>query len=150
MENEKNLTWSTNMRTLLQEMIHYRNSLDPEEDPDADQVRAFEKRFDQILDAAKDEYDYEPPTKYYKEGINLSTRLREYKEACLLFLHDKRVPADNNLCERLGRVFKRKLKQVMTFRSFDSLVYLCQCLTVMATFRIQNADFYQRVAEIFG
>jgi hypothetical protein len=150
MENEKNLTWSTNMRTLLQEMIHYRNSLDPEEDPDADQVRAFEKRFDQILDAAKDEYDYEPPTKYYKEGVNLSTRLREYKEACLLFLHDKRVPADNNLCERLGRVFKRKLKQVMTFRSFDSLVYLCQCLTVMATFRIQNADFYQRVAEIFG
>lgn len=150
MENEKNLTWSANMRALIQEMIHYRNSLEPEEDPDADKVQEFEDRFDQILSTAKDEYDYEPPTKYYKDGFNLSVRLREYKSACLLFLHDKRVPADNNLAERLGRVFKRKLKQVMTFRSFDSLVYLCQCLTVMATLRTQNDNFYQCVANIFG
>jgi len=150
MENEKNLTWSANMRTLIQEMIHYRNSLDPEEDPDADKVQEFDERFDQILSTAKDEYDYEPPTKYYKDGFNLSVRLREYKEACLLFLRDKRVPADNNLAERLGRVFKRKLKQVMTFRSFDSLVYLCQCLTVMATLRTQNDNFYQCIADIFG
>lgn len=150
MENEKNLTWNTDMRALIQEMIHYRNSLEPEEDPDADKVKEFEDRFDRILSTAKDEYDYEPPTKYYKEGFNLSVRLHEYKESCLLFLHDKRVPADNNLAERLGRVFKRKLKQVMTFRSFDSLVYLCQCLTVMATLRTQNDNFYQCVADIFG
>jgi hypothetical protein len=150
MENEKQLTWSTDMRALIQEMIHYRNSLEPEEDPDTDKVQEFEDRFDQILSTAKDEYDYEPPTKYYKEGFNLSVRLREYKAACLLFLRDKRVPADNNLAERLGRIFKRKLKQVMTFRSFDSLVYLCQCLTVMATLRNQNDNFYQCVADIFG
>lgn len=150
MENEKNLTWNTDMRALIREMIHYRNSLGHEEDPDADKVKEFEDRFDRILSTAKEEYDYEPPTKYYKEGFNLSVRLREYKESCLLFLHDKRVPADNNLAERLGRVFKRKLKQVMTFRSFDSLVYLCQCLTVMATLRTQNDNFYQCVADIFG
>jgi hypothetical protein len=150
MENEKNLTWSTNMRALIQEMIHYRNSLGPKEDPEADKVQEFEDKLAQILSTAKDEYDYEPPTKYYKEGFNLSVRLREYKAACLLFLRDKRVPADNNLAERLGRVFKRKLKQVMTFRSFDSLVYLCQCLTVMATLRTHNDNFYQCVADIFG
>ena len=150
MENEKNLTWSADMRALIQEMIHYRNSLAPEEEPDNDKVQEFEERFDQILSTAKDEYDYEPPTKYYKDGFNLSVRLREYKAACLLFLHDKRVPADNNLAERLGRVFKRKLKQVMTFRSFDSLVYLCQCLTVMATLRTQNDNFYQCIANVFG
>lgn len=150
MENEKNLTWSTNMRALIQEMIHYRNSLGPKEDPEADKVQKFEDKFARILSTAKDEYDYEPPTKYYKEGFNLSVRLREYKAACLLFLHEKRVPTDNNLAERLGRVFKRKLKQVMTFRSFDSLVYLCQCLTVMATLRTHNNNFYQCVADIFG
>ncbi len=150
MENEKNLTWSADMRALIQEMIHYRNSLEPDEEPNADKVKEFEDRFDKILNTAKDEYDYEPPTKYYKEGYNLSVRLGEYKSACLLFLHDKRVPADNNLAERLGRVFKRKLKQVMTFRSFDSLVYLCQCLTVMATIRTQNENFYQSIADIFN
>ena len=46
MENEKNLTWNINMRELIQEMIHYRNSLEPEEDPDADKVQKFEDRFD--------------------------------------------------------------------------------------------------------
>jgi hypothetical protein len=149
-ENEKNLTWSTEMRKLIQEMIHYRNSMKSDEDFDADKVRGFEDRFDKILDIAKKEYEYEPPTKYYKDGYNLSKRLREYRDACLLFLHDKRVPADNNLCERLLRVFKRKLKQAMTFRSFDSLEYLCQSMTVIALLRAQNDNFYKSVADIFS
>lgn len=34
-QNEKGLTWSTQMRELLREMIHYRNSLDPGEDLDS-------------------------------------------------------------------------------------------------------------------
>jgi len=55
----------------------------------------FEERFGQILDIADREYDYEPPSKYYKNGFNLKKRLREFREAHLLFLHDKNVPADN-------------------------------------------------------
>ncbi|MEZ3444668.1 MAG: hypothetical protein K1W30_05960 [Lachnospiraceae bacterium] len=35
------------------------------------------------------------------------------KENELLFLHDKRVPANNSLCERLARVYKRKQKQAV-------------------------------------
>jgi len=149
-ENEKNLTWNISMRELIREMIHYRNSMKSDEDFDTDKVKGFEKRFDQILDTADKEYEYEPPTKYYKDGYNLSVRLREYKDACVLFLHDKRVPADNNLSERLLRVFKRKLKQVMTFRSFDSLDYLCQSLTMMALLRVQKDNFYESVAGVFA
>jgi hypothetical protein len=149
-ENEKNLTWNIDMRVLIQEMIHYRNSMEDDEDFDADRVQDFENRFDQILDTANKEYEYEPPTKYYRDGYNLSVRLREYRDACLLFLHDKRVPADNNLSERLLRIFKRKLKQVMTFRSFDSLEYLCHSMTVMALLRDQNDNFYESVAEVFA
>ena len=149
-ENEKDLTWSTQMRGLIQEMIHYRNSLGVEEDFDTDKVKEFENRFDQILDIADKEYEYEPPTKYYKDGYNLSLRLRKYRDACLLFLHDKSVPPDNNLCERLLRVFKRKLKQVMTFRSYDSLEYLCHSMTVMALLRIHNENFYNSVADVFA
>jgi hypothetical protein len=138
------------MRVLIQEMIHYRNCLEVEEDFDADKVKEFENRFDQILDIAKKEYEYEPPTKYYKQGYNLSLRLREYRDACLLFLHDKMVPPDNNLCERLLRVFKRKMKQVMAFRSFDSLEYLCQSMTVMALLRAKNENLYTGVADVFA
>ncbi|MDR0300111.1 MAG: transposase [Streptococcaceae bacterium] len=149
-ENEKNLTWSTRMRALIQEMIHYRNCLEAEEDFDADKVKEFENRYNQILDIAKKEYEFEPPTKFYKQGYNLSLRLREYRDACLLFLHDKSVPPDNNICERLLRVFKRKMKQVMAFRSFDSLEYLCQSMTVMALLRAKNNNFYSSIADVFA
>ena len=150
MQNEKNLTWSNLMRDLLQEMIHYRNSLDPEEDLDPVKVAEFEERFGEILDIADKEYDYEPPTKYYKDGFNLKKRLREFKEAHLLFLYDKNVPTDNNLAERLLRIFKRKQRQVMSFRSFSTLDYLCQSLTMLSQLRSRDVNVYKSVAEIFG
>lgn len=149
-QNEKNLTWSTLMRDLLREMIHYRNSLDPEEDIDPVKVAGFEERFGQILDIADKEYDYEPPSKYYKDGFNLKERLREFREAHLLFLHDKNVPADNNLAERLLRIFKRKQRQVMSFRSFNTLNYLCESLTMLAQLNSSNVNVYKSIADIFG
>jgi hypothetical protein len=149
-QNEKNLTWSKLMRELLQEMIHYRKSLKPEEDLDPLKVKCFEERFGQILDVADHEYDYEPPSKYYKDGFNLKKRLREFKDEHLLFLHDKNVPTDNNLAERLLRIFKRKLRQVMSFRSFRTLDYLCQSLTMLAQFSSGNLNVFKRVSDIFG
>ncbi|MEI6057996.1 MAG: transposase [bacterium] len=149
-QNEKNLTWSNLMRELLREMIHYRNSLDPEVDLNPVKVSGFEERFGQILDIADKEYEYEPPSKYYKDGFNLKKRLREFREAHLLFLHDKNIPTDNNLAERLLRIFKRKLRQVMTFRSLSALDYLCQSLTMLAQLSSRNVNVYKSVAEIFG
>jgi len=149
-QNEKNLTWSTLMRELLREMIHYRNSLDLEEDLDPVKVAGFEERFGQILDIADAEYDYEPPSKYYKDGFNLKERLREFREAHLLFLHDKNVPTSNNIAERLLRIFKRKQRQVMSFRSFSTLDYLCQSFTMLAQLCSRKVNVYRSVADIFG
>lgn len=149
-QNEKNLKWSSLMRELMREMIHYRNSLDPEEDLDPVKVAGFEERFGQILDIADYEYEYEPPSKYYKDGFNLKERLREFREAHLLFLHDKNVPTNNNLAERLLRIFKRKQRQVMSFRSFSTLDYLCQSLTMLAHLCSQKDNVYKCVADIFG
>lgn len=150
MQNEKNLTWHALMWELLREMIHYRNSLAPEDDLDPVKVAAFEERFGQILDIADREYEYEPPSKYYKDGFNLKKRLREFREAHLLFLHDKNVPANNNLAERLLRIFKRKQRQVMSFRSLDTLDYLCQSLTMLAQLYSRNVNVYKSVSDIFG
>jgi hypothetical protein len=150
MDNESGLTWNTQMRELIKEMIHYRNSLDTDEDPDPDKVTEFEANYTKILNIAKEEYEYEPPGNYYTEGFNLSRRLEEYMENHLLFLHDKRVPSDNNLAERLLRVYKRKQKQVMTFRSFESLEYLCNCMGVLASLSSQNQNLYKNVTTIFN
>lgn len=150
MENEPSLKWNRQMRELIQEMIHYRNGLSPGETLNADKVRGFEYRYKAILGTAREEYEYEPPSKYYRDGYNLYVRLEEFMENHLLFLHDMNVPPNNNLSERLLRVFKRKQKQVMTLRSFDSLGYLCNSMGMIASLRADGRNLFASVAEFFN
>ena len=137
-------------------MIHYRKHLDLEalNDPVQmaafdEQVAAFEKMYDDLLELARTEYEYEPPTRYYKDGYNLYKRMKEYKENHLLFLHNLLVPTDNNLSERLLRVLKRKFRQVISFRSFQSLEYLCNCMGILASMETHSQNTYLDVATIF-
>ncbi|MCL2374522.1 MAG: transposase [Treponema sp.] len=155
MENEPKLKWNQQMRELIREMIHFRNSLDPEDerDPDKidpDRVKEFEAKYDEILDLAKEEYEYEPPSKYYKDGFNLYKRMRKYRDNHLLFLHNRRIPTTNNLAERLLRPIKRKQAQMMVFRSFKSLEYLCQSMGTIASISARGGNLYESVSSIFG
>jgi len=149
MENEPALNWNKQMRELIREMIHYRNALCPDSEPDLEKIRDYEARYIAILDIAKREYEYEPPRKYFKDGYNLYVRLREFKDSHLLFLGNSRIPATNNLCERLLRILKRKQKQAMTFRSFESLEFLCDCLGTIASIRAGKQNLYTSVSAIF-
>ena len=154
MENEPNFKWHKQMRELLREMIHFRKDLNPDDVRNPDQidpgrVKALEKKYDEILEIARKEYEYEPPTKYYKDGFNLYMKLFKYKKNHLLFLHDRRVPYSNSVSERLLRIFKRKQRQVMTFRSWDGLDYLCRSLGTIASLRAQEKNLYASVAMLF-
>ena len=137
------------MWELVREMIHYRNSLGEEDDIDDKMVEHFEERYLTILETAENEYEYEPPSKYYKDGYNLYKRMLKYKESHLLFLHDKNVPTNNNHCERLLRILKRKAKQVMSFRSFEGLRYLCICLGILTQLKSGEENLYANVTTIF-
>ena len=91
------------------------------------------------------------PERSWREGYILSVRMEEYMESHLLFLHDSRVPPTNNTAERMLRAFKRKQVQAMSFRRFETIDYLCQCMSMLVRMR-QNEDgtLYDRVARIFG
>ena len=119
-------------------------------DPDPDKVKEFENRYIEILELAKEEYEYEPPSNYYKDGYNVYKRLDEYRNSHLLFLHDIRIPTNNNLCKRKGRVFKRKQRQVMAFRSFDSLVYLCNSMSIIDMLSVKEDNLFKSVATILN
>lgn len=54
--NEPELIWSSEMHYLVQEMIHYRNSLPNDEEPNSDKVADFEKRYDEAVAKACEEY----------------------------------------------------------------------------------------------
>ena len=151
MDNEPDRTWNKEMRSLLQEMIHYRNGIPSSEAPDPEKVSSFEKRYQEILETAKKEYEYLPPGDYYRDGYNLYQRMEKYMSNHLLFLHDHRVPATNNEAERLLRNYKRKQAQAVSFRSFDSIDYLCQCMSMLVLMRQdQTANIFDRVSRIFG
>jgi len=155
MNNEAGLKWNRQMRELIREMIHFRKGLpDDGKNPDEsnpDKVEGFERRYDEIMELAEKEYDYEPPQgKYaYRDGFNLYRRLRKYRDNHLLFLHDRRVPWTNNHSERPLRKLKRKQKQVMVFRSFESLDYLCRCMGVIETMRMRGENLFEGIAAIF-
>ena len=77
--------------------------------------------------------------------------MEEYMQAHLLFLHDHRVPATNNEAERLLRIYKRKQQQAVTFRSYDSIDHLCQCMSMLIGMRQKGeANIFDRVSQIFG
>ena len=150
MENEPDRKWAGKMRTLLQETIHYRNSVGDNDDLEAEKVEDFEKRYCEIIEEARNEYLDVPPGKYYKDGYNLYKRMEKYMHNHLLFLHDKRVPHNNNLSERQARKVKRKIKQVMTYRSLNSLEHYCDGLGVLVTMRENDpSNIYTNVSEIF-
>ena len=167
MENEPGLTWNVQMRKLVQEMIHFWKLLNPQDDGEPDDgvdpddvknpdevdpvaVREFVERYDRILELAGEEYEYEPPGKYYMDGYNLFVRMRKYKENHLLFLHDKYVSPTNNLAERLIRLVKRKLHQMMTFRSFAGLHYYCTSLGRIIKMKTEGNSLYEGVSVVFA
>ena len=150
-ENEADRTWNKEMRSLIQEMIHYRNRLPQEAEPDTEKVSGFEERYRAILQKAKEEYEYVPASDYYKDGYNLYLRMEEYMSNHLLFLHDHRVPTTNNESERLLRQYKRKQQQAVTFRGFESIEYLCQCMSMLIQIRQnEGTNLFNRVSQIFG
>lgn len=150
MGNEKERTWNRQMHSLIQEMIHYRNSLSESEQPDLQTVFKYEERYQEILVTARNEYDYEPPGKYYRDGYNLYKRMERYMKYHLLFLRDKNVPSTNNEAERLLRKYKRKQAQAVSFRSQSSIDDLCQCMSMLIMMRKKEpSNLFYDVAEIF-
>ena len=150
-ENEPDRSWNKEMRALIQEMVHYRNTLPPGAVPDSEKVASLESRYDAILVKAQEEYEYIPPSKYFKDGYNLYRRMEKYRNSHLRFLHDVRVPATNNEAERHLRNYKRKQAQAVSFRSDESVDALCKGMSCLVLMRQKDGDnLFRQIAEAFG
>ena len=126
------------MHSLIQEMIRFRNKSQVSSTLEAEKSFEFEKQYLKILEIARKEYEDIPANTYYREGYNLFLRMEKYMRNHLLFLHDLRIPATNNEAERLLKNYKRKQAQAVTFRSFESIDYLCQCMSMLILMRLEE------------
>ena len=101
-ENEPERLWNKQLMEWVPENIHYWNEID-------DGILAYDEReaetricrLKEILEKAREEYEYIPPNEYFKDGFNLYKRMYEDIESYVLFLRDPSVPPTNNLalCE---------------------------------------------------
>lgn len=148
-ENEPELKWNVQMLDWVKEAVHYRNSLEGGT-AEEEKVQNLVSRYDSIIAKAKEEYEYEPPSEYFKDGYNLYKRMSEDKENYLLFLRDTSVPPTNNAAEGSARKYKRKNAQAMGFRSQEGNSYFCDGLSVMESLKASGGDLYDDVAERFN
>ncbi|MDL2250360.1 transposase [Lachnospiraceae bacterium OttesenSCG-928-J05] len=145
-ENEPALKWNTSMKALLSAVIH---EVKQDRNLSKERILEIEMQYDDILYTAEREYDLHPPNKYYRDGLNLALRLKEYRDNHLLFLHRPEIEYTNNISERALRKFKRKFKQAVTFRSNESVELLCNCMSILETRRLQGCNLYATAKDGF-
>ncbi len=149
-ENEKGLTWNVMMKEWIRDALsHWKDVRDGGKES-AEKVSGLERRYDEIMEKARGEYEYEPPSEYFKDGYNLYKRMSEEKERYTLFLNDTTVEPYNNLAERCARKFKRKAAQAMCFRSQDGVERFCDGLSITQSIKASGGNLYESVTERFN
>jgi len=118
-------------------------------------LRHYRGRYEAIL-AAGEQLNPEAPRKAGRRGrvkqsaaVNFLGRLRRYTDEVLRFLHDPRVPFDNNQAERDIRMPKLKQKVSGCFRTTQGADAFCVTRSYLATLRKQGRDLFHSLILTF-
>ena len=150
-ENEPDKTWGGLLAEWITGSVQFWNEVnDGIITYDKHKAEEYIQALRDILKIAHEEYEYDPPGKYNREGYNTYRRIEEDFEEYVLFLRDPSVPPTNNLCERLARVFKRKAGQVMAFRSQNGVDRFCDGLTITESLKANGENVFDALTERFN
>ena len=143
--------WAEELRDALRRVYHQHRSgtLIPE-------VKlVFEQRQGALLDAGLQANPPAPPVPGRRgrtkqsPGRNLAVRCQQHREAVLRFLHDERVPFDNNLAERDVRPWCVKRKVSGGFRSAEGGQNFARIRSYISTLRKQGLNVWHGLVSVF-
>jgi hypothetical protein len=150
-QNEPGKTWGKKTIEWIDRSTGYWHEVDDGfKKYDSETAEMYIAEFMEILNTAREEYEYEPPSDYFKDGYNTYKRMEESPEDYVLFLRNPSVPPTNNLAERYARKFKRKAHQVMSFRSQKGLDRFCDGLSVIESIKAEGGSVFNGIAARFN
>lgn len=150
-ENEPGKTWGRKMIHWIKENVKWWNEVrEGEKKYSIKEVEQRIKELKEIISLAESEYEYEAPSDYYPDGYNTFKRIKEDFEDYVLFLRDITVPPTNNIAERMGRKFKRKAHQVMSFRNMSGLGYFCDGLSIIESIKGSEKNLFDEITNRFN
>ena len=155
-EEEHKQEWAGRMKTLLSEIEEAVREeaawggtrLEPK------RVEKFEKRYQRLLEAGLAANP--PPIRTGKKGRpkqskgkNLVDRLDKHRREVLRFMHDFRVPFDNNRAERDLRMIKVRQKISGCFRTRRGAQMFCRIRGYISTARKQGENVLAALESVF-
>lgn len=155
-EEEHKQEWAGRMKVLLSEIeeavreeaVRGGTRLAPEK------IWHFEGRYQRLLEAGLKANP--PPLLTGKrgrpkqtKGKNLVDRLDKHREAVLRFMHDFRVPFDNNQAERDVRMVKVRQKISGCFRTMEGATTFCRIRGYISTSRKQGENVLLALEGVF-
>ncbi len=144
-------TWSSQMIKLLCEMNQMRKTAIKEKETGFETavLLGYEKKYDELIVLGRAE-NKKTKHRYAKdEEKKLWNRMEKYKRNHLLFMHDFRMPFDNNMSERDLRKAKNRQKMSGGFRKVSGYEMYCRIVTIIETLKRRKMGILENIKLLF-
>lgn len=146
---DSNNKWSEQLSNLLLDMNRAKKQkLSECKWFDMSEIEAYEEKYDKIIKRGYKENKKTVSQYAREEELTLLNRLAKYKENHLLFIHDSRVPFDNNMSERDLRKCKNRQKMAGGFRTREGHKMYCQILSVIETCKRRGENIFKKIKSL--
>lgn len=149
-ENTKH-DWSDKMKGLLESTLAKRENYEKKNinSFSEEEMKDFDRKYDSIIkDGFKEYIEFKHKYEFIREE-KLLEFMREFKGPITEWVRDFSLPYSNNLCERLLRMLKAKMKISYQFQNLSSAKYFANIITYTETCGNYDVNKYEAIKRLF-